>query len=231
MKALDLTNKRFGKLIVLSRVFDERKKKESLWQCKCDCGNIKIFVGWHLTGGKVQSCGCLKLKNDRTGHVYEYWTVLKYAGNEKWQCQCKCGTIKNVSTSSFYGNRSKSCGCIHSPNEKEYNERKKQKILKNITKTDNGCWEWNLYKNDRGYGNSSYRSYPMRINRLVWMLWKSVIPINMYVCHKCDNPKCCNPEHLFLGTHELNMKDMASKGRACQGEKSHLHKNNRKKNG
>ena len=58
---------------------------------------------------------------------------------------------------------------------------------------------------------------------------KGEIPSSLFVLHNCDNRKCINPEHLFLGTNEENMLDMKLKGRACQGTDSHLHKTRRNK--
>lgn len=228
MRKLCLLGNRFGKLTVMSEILND--SGQSKWLCQCDCGKEKISVGWHLTRGKVKSCGCMYLKNDRTGHKYGKWTVLKYAGNETWKCLCDCGTIRNVHSSSLALGRSASCGCFFSPCDEEYNKRKMKDIQDKITIQENGCWDWNLYKNDRGYGTISYRRKPgQRINRIIWLLWNGKIPEGMFVLHKCDRPQCCNPDHLFLGTHEDNMRDMASKGRACQGEKHHLYIKSRRK--
>lgn len=232
MKRLELSSQRFGRLTVIS--IDEPEtilKKETCWRCVCDCGNTKTCAGWLLKNGKIKSCGCLYLKNERTGEVHGKWTVLDYSKNEMWNCICECGTKRRVSASSLSSKRSTSCGCVVSPSDKLYKERKKIKIISNITKTEEGCWDWNLYKSDKGYGTTCYRRKSgQRINRVVWTLWHGEIPEGMLVCHQCDRPQCCNPNHLFLGTHEVNMQDMALKGRACQGKNSHLHKTNRYKN-
>ena len=58
-RKIDLTNKKFGKLLVLEEV-PERRNKKIYWKCRCDCGNIKEISGSDLKSGKVVSCGCKK---------------------------------------------------------------------------------------------------------------------------------------------------------------------------
>lgn len=77
----------------------------------------------------------------------------------------------------------------------------------------NGCWEWNRYLNEDGYGYLSFRGARTFANRAAWILTHGEIPSGKFVLHKCDNPPCINPKHLFLGTHQDNMDDMAKKGR------------------
>jgi len=80
-------------------------------------------------------------------------------------------------------------------------------------KSPDECWEWMGYKDKGGYGNISIRNYPTRTHRYAWELSYGFIPENMCVCHFCDNPPCCNPRHLWLGTINDNTQDMIKKGR------------------
>ena len=75
------------------------------------------------------------------------------------------------------------------------------------------CLEFTGYKNERGYGRLRYKGKKMLAHRLMWLLKKGSIPKGMLVLHKCDNPSCCNIEHLFLGTHKDNYKDALQKDR------------------
>jgi hypothetical protein len=91
----------------------------------------------------------------------------------------------------------------------------------NIIKTDT-CWLWMGCHDGCGYGMILVRGTRLKTHRYSWMLHNGEIPEGMHVCHTCDNPKCVNPAHLFLGTHLDNMRDMISKGRlvALPGEKN-----------
>lgn len=80
---------------------------------------------------------------------------------------------------------------------------------------ENDCWEWkaSTYKKSR-YGRFSIKRKNLLTHRVSWVIANSEeIPFGLMVLHKCDNPPCCNPKHLFLGTQTENMQDMASKGR------------------
>src|SRR5262245_57257109 len=84
-----------------------------------------------------------------------------------------------------------------------------------------GCWEWQLSKGGKlAYGQMSMpgnRSRPIAAHRVAWQLEYGPIPDGMYVLHRCDNPPCANPDHLFLGTLPENNADMRAKGRARRG--------------
>lgn len=77
-----------------------------------------------------------------------------------------------------------------------------------------GCMEWKAGRNIKGYGMFSVRYNNYASHRIAWFLVNGQIPSGMIVCHKCDNPSCCNPEHLFLGTFLDNNRDRAVKGRS-----------------
>lgn len=72
------------------------------------------------------------------------------------------------------------------------------------------CWVWMFARTRKGYGRYFHNK---RAHRGAWEAVNGPIPEGMFVCHKCDNPPCCNPEHLFLGNHEDNVQDKVSKGR------------------
>jgi hypothetical protein len=83
---------------------------------------------------------------------------------------------------------------------------------------ERGCrlWTAKLYAN--GYGQFSAYGKQVYSHRFAWELTHGTIPDGLYVCHICDTPACCNPEHLFLGTNLDNITDMIEKGRNSKGE-------------
>jgi hypothetical protein len=88
------------------------------------------------------------------------------------------------------------------------------------------CWEWQGYRNGRGYGKMTVFTGNKRnrnsftAHRLVYRFFNQKDPGELFVCHKCDNPACCNPYHLFLGTSNDNTQDKIKKGRGTWGESS-----------
>jgi len=83
------------------------------------------------------------------------------------------------------------------------------------------CWPWlaAVRRKDEGYGAFWINGHHQPASRIAYSLIFHNVPINLQVCHHCDNPSCCNPEHLFLGTNIDNVQDRDKKGRGASGEK------------
>lgn len=83
-----------------------------------------------------------------------------------------------------------------------------------ITRTEEGCWEWQGPRKYNGYGQLSVGNLHMAIaHRVSFFLANGAFDAALFVCHSCDNPPCVRPDHLFLGTAKDNMEDCLKKGR------------------
>ncbi len=162
-------------------------------------------------------------------HISESGYKVQY-----WKVKCDCGTIKEVRQ---HGSiiKTKSCGCLR--NEKSSNRcktlnlvtDKKQYILDNIEQDEStGCWNWTGSMFVNGYARTGIKGCKGRAYRLSYQEFKREIHGNNLIRHKCDNPRCVNPEHLIQGSHQDNMNDMINRGRSCKGGKHHRAKLTRK---
>ena len=119
-KALDLKNKRFGRLVALR---SEKRNGRIYWICKCDCGNITAVQTSALTKNITKSCGCLQKEKNRARHqikqtnfslLHKKFNHLEVVGFNHYKliCKCDCGNIVELYPSLVVNNHTKSCGCI-----------------------------------------------------------------------------------------------------------------------
>lgn len=87
-----------------------------------------------------------------------------------------------------------------------------ERIEKRLVIDTSGCWIW-MGGTSHGYGHIKINGKTKKVHRVMWELTNGPIPEGIFVLHTCDIPECANPDHLFLGTHTDNMRDMIKKGR------------------
>lgn len=171
-KLIDLTNQRFGKLLVLERDYDypqqhQLKNKKAYWKCQCDCGNIKTIGGFNLRNGDITSCGCNQIR-DLTNQKFHKLTALyptfKRSGESViWHCRCDCGNECDVSRSNLVYSRVMSCGCL----KKSTGEINIQEILKqnNIFFVKEKTFSDFIYEDTQAHPR--YDFYLPELNRLI----------------------------------------------------------------
>lgn len=160
---------------------------------------------------------------DLTGMRFGSLIVAAYAGrrghNTMWQCKCDCSASALVATSNLKAGKSKCCGsCWSQSRSTEYDIWLKAQLERSIAISEDNCWEWQKTLNSRGYGTVSMHGRSVGAHVLSYELWNGPVG-NMCVCHSCDNRKCINPAHLFLGTRRDNNNDKIRKHRQAKGER------------
>ena len=129
MPSKNLTNQKFGRLTVIRPTEQRDSCQRIIWECLCDCGNTFYTNTSNLTTHRVQSCGCLRKElsssTNLVGQKFGRLTVLEKTeertaqGGVLWKCQCECGNICMVSTSSLNSHHTQSCGCLHNDKTSE----------------------------------------------------------------------------------------------------------------
>ena len=119
MKLVDLTGKKFGKLTVICRGEDHWYKngtRNTVWHCKCDCGNEVDVMAKNLKRNHTTSCGCVWVaarsnrRRDLTGERFGHLTCIRHVKGRNWLFQCDCGTLRVVFASNVTSGKIKDCG-------------------------------------------------------------------------------------------------------------------------
>lgn len=102
---------------------------------------------------------------------------------------------------------------------REFNEQEIKKFFSRVVKgsVEDDCWRW-IGATSHGYAIFKVKFERYRASRVSYFITHGVDPEELFICHKCDNPICTNPNHLFLGDQFVNMNDASIKNRLCVGK-------------
>lgn len=134
-------------------------------------------------------------------------------GEENPTIECACGCGEKLKK---YSKEGKIRKCLRghkiATTTAKYFEAAKKRFWAKVDKRGkNECWEWLSVTSHDGYGRIWFHKRFMGAHRFSWMIHNNSEPGQLCVCHRCDNPICVNPNHLFLGTSTDNMQDRISK--------------------
>lgn len=164
-------------------------------------------------------------KRNLMGQQFGRWLVVGEAesagGGARWRCRCQCGGEGEVAAKHLLSGASKSCGCLCSEASATRAAGRAVPFEDRLTRNDaTGCLEWQGSRDRDGYGTLRAGRRDHKAHRVAYERAHGPVPAGRVVCHTCDNPPCCEPSHLFLGTVAENNADRQSKGRQARGVRS-----------
>lgn len=205
-----------------------------------ECIKCKITFEWKRHESQISRCGIPKWCSPSCRRTDAQDNYL-YTGPKKGIASCKiCGiefswqrSTRQLTKSGIPKFCSKSCKAIHyhpiisftlnklSPEDQleRLKSSYEQKVIKN-----NYCWDWKGCPGPGGYVLLRYKNKKISAHRASWIIHNGEIPKHFWVLHTCDNTRCSNPDHLFLGTAKDNAQDRQSKNRGQKGETHHKRK-------
>lgn len=135
-------------------------------------------------------------------------------GKTYWLCDCECGAQRVVRSDALHDGSATCCkACLKII---DHDANLKSRLLSRIATSKSGCWEWQNSCTSYGYGILHVRGKPLMAHIASYGMFVGDVG-GQCVLHKCDNPKCINPEHLFLGNQADNNADKCRKGRQAWG--------------
>lgn len=161
---------------------------------------------------------------DLTGQRFGRLVAMSFVGKTErrkslWLCRCDCGEKAIWKADTLKKPQDHGCPkCVKKgPQVRELAEKLWERVVQRI---GSECWEWTGATFGFGYGIIRHRTLHLPAHRVSYALANGEIPDGLCVLHRCDNPLCVRPDHLFLGTRTDNAADREAKGRGKRGEEA-----------